>query len=158
MEKSNNDVVLEGVEILPGLWRNFSGAKGKYNAAGKRNFNIKLNEDQYNMLLQNGYNVGITKENPDDPDAERTMFLKVNIAFTAYGPKVHVYTTESSQVTDFGEEQISLLDTAYIIEADVVIRPYNWEVQGKTGVAAYLKELYVRIKVDPLRSKYDSGE
>ena len=41
-------------------------------------------------------------------------------------------------------------------EADVIIRPYNWEVNGKRGVAAYLVSLFAHVQVDELEEKYSS--
>lgn len=154
----SKNVVLEKVVILPGAWRNFSGIEGTYNPAGKRNFNIQLTDDQFDRLNSLGYNVKITKPNPNDPDAEPTKYIKVNVKFNSYGPKIHVYTTTSDECTEFGEDQISLLDDATIVEADVVIRPYEWKVQGNSGITPYLNELFVRILANPIRDRYEAGE
>ena len=61
-------------------------------------------------------------------------------------------------------ETIGMLDYADIINCDITIRPYHWEANGKTGVKAYVKNMYVNIMEDPFYAKYsddiseESGE
>jgi hypothetical protein len=49
---------------------------------------------------------------------------------------------------------VELLDIVEIHHTDLIIRPYNWEVSGKTGKKAYLKSLFITIVEDPLELKY----
>jgi hypothetical protein len=41
---------------------------------------------------------------------------------------------------------------------DLTINPYVWEVNGNSGVKAYLGTMYVTIAEDPLDAKYDDVE
>lgn len=53
-----------------------------------------------------------------------------------------------------GEDEIELLDWADIKMVDMIVRPYEWAVNGKTGIKAYLQSIFVTIEEDALELKY----
>lgn len=138
---------IEGAKIV---FRNFSGKEGKFNPAGRRNFSVLLAPDLANALLADGWNVKFLapREEGDIPQA----YLSVRVAFEGYPPKIVLITSRGKTV--LGEDDVNILDWAEIANVDLIIRPYTWEIQGKTGISAYLKAMYVTIVEDEFERKY----
>jgi hypothetical protein len=157
-EKINN-LVIENARIL---FRNFRGEETKYNRAGNRNFCVVIEDEKMaNSLLDDGWNVRITKPHPDDPDYTPIHYLPVAVSFDNRPPKVYLITKCKDKVkskNELDEDSIASLDYADIVSVDLNINPYQWEVNNKSGVKAYLRTGYFVIEEDEFAMKYSSED
>lgn len=139
--------VLENVRIV---FRNFSGAEGKYNRAGDRNFAVLLDDETAQAMANDGWNVKYLK--PREEDEAPQAYLQVKVSYKGRPPKVVMITSRGK--SNLGEDMVSILDWTEIKNVDMTLNPYEWEVNGKTGVTAYLKTIFVTIHEDALDLKY----
>lgn len=134
------------------IYRNFEGAASKYNREGDRNFAVIIPNDEIkDQLLEAGWNVKIkpAKDEDDTP----FMFIPVKVKFNnGRGPAVYVKSGE--KVTKLSEETIGMLDEIDIQSVDLDIRPYDWEVNDKTGRTAYLQAINVIQNIDRFGDAY----
>lgn len=140
------EIKLENVRLM---WRNFAGVAKEFNAEGNRNFAIPLEGDVAQELREIGWNV---KEK--ERDGEVLYHLPVKVKFGVRPPRIFMITKSTNRRTPLDEDTVMLLDFAEFDEVDVILRPYNWDVQGKQGVTAYLKTLFATIHEDDLEKKY----
>jgi len=142
-----NNSVIENARIG---FRNFSGKEGKYNPAGRRNFCLFVEYDLGQKLESDGWNVRWLqpKEEGDEPQA----YLQVSVSYDNIPPKILLISSHGKNLLD--NESIILLDWAEIKTIDLIVRPYNWSVNGKSGVKAYIKSMYVTIVEDIFEQKY----
>lgn len=136
-------------------FRNFSGRPDKYNREGDRNFAVIIDDQEVaDALIEQGWNVKIRppREEGDDP----FMYLAVKVKFNDRGPNVYLKTGRATNRLD--EESIDCLDNVDILGVDLDIRPYDWEVNGKTGRMAYLQSICVTQDTDRFASRFDEDE
>lgn len=147
--QTTDNLRLENVRII---FRNFSGKEGRFNRAGDRNFCVVIDTDeQAQALLEAGWNVHIRP--PRDEDEEPLRYIPVAVRFGNIPPRVYLLTRKSKVALT--EETIGTLDNAEIRSVDLTLRPYHWEVNGNSGIKAYLKVMYVTVEEDDFADKYD---
>lgn len=143
-----NNLVVENARII---FRNFSGAPSQYNTTGKRTFSIVLDEDVAKKLKDDGWNVKPLKaRDPEDPQEYQ---LPVEVKYAKYPPKIFMVNGRSK--TLLTEETVGNLDYLDIENIDIVVNPSEWEFGGKSGVKAYVKEMYVVVATDYFANKYN---
>lgn len=155
--ESGREIIFEGVELLFGSFRNFSGEKTKFNDSGKRNFNIQIDPEYIPFLMERGINVKYFKADLEDEDQEeKPGFVKVNVNYGGMRPpEVLVRYGEHGKFVELNEESIGKLDHSVFDNVDLVLNPSHWEAKGTSGTSLYLNKGYFTIHVDPLAAKYE---
>jgi hypothetical protein len=126
-------------------YKNFSGEGSKFNREGDRNFSIRIYDEAIaEELSKDGWNVKVKP--PRDDDEAPFMHLPVKIKFNDRGPNVYLQSGPNRIRLD--EESVACLDDVDILSGSLDIRPYDWEVNGKTGRTAYLHSMLVTQQVD----------
>lgn len=148
MAKDNN-VVLEGVRLV---FRNFAGKKGTYNAEGDRNFAVILDPEVASGMAKDGWNIKYLKPREDDEEQIETPYLKVKINFNGRPPKLVMLTSRGRTFLD--EDTCEMLDWADMRNVDLLVSPYDYDVNGNQGRSAYLQSIFVTIEEDELELKY----
>lgn len=170
---SNSQIILEEVEFL--FARNFSGRQEKYNRAGDRYFNVKVNPEDVELLRQYGVNVKLYEpKNITDEMAEKmaenpdmfgpSYFFKVRV-YTQFGlPSIaiiydngetpideDILPTDRMYLND--ESQLAMIDDMEIALCDMTIARRDPSPDGQYA-RLNLKNAYIRVVDNPLRRKY----
>ena len=137
------------------IFKNFEGRGDKFNREGDRNFSLLIEDpDTADALAERGWNVKIKPGR--DEDEEPFMRLPVKVKFTEYGPNVYLRTGD--RVNKLDEESIGCLDNIDIESVSMDIRPYDWEVNGRTGRTAYLQSMEVVQRIDRFAARYGGND
>ena len=137
------------------IYRNFAGLSSKFNREGDRNFSVLIdNQEVADALVEAGWNVKI-KPPREDGDLP-FMHLPVRVKFNDRGPTI--YLKSGSALNKLDEESIDCLDHIDILSVDLDIRPYDWDVNGKSGRTAYLQSIHVTQQVDRFAERYSAEE
>lgn len=150
MPANDNTVLMEGVRII---FRNFTGKEGQYNREGDRNFAVLLDDPTAQAMAADNWNVKWLRPRDEDEAENPQAYLPVSVNFKGRPPRIVLITSRGR--TNLDESTVEMLDWADIINVDLIVRPYEWTVNDKSGIKAYLQSLYVTIEEDPLERKYN---
>ena len=143
-----SNVMIEGARII---FRNFEGRAEKFNEEGNRNFNVVLEDPQMvESMLADGWNIKYLKAREEGE--EPTAILQVKVKFGQRPPNIVFVTSHGKTTLD--ESEAWMVDLADMKNVDVLINPFEWNVNGNTGVKAYLKSIFITLNEDELELKY----
>lgn len=139
---SINDVQDKIDDIKDRMYELNSGITQRY---GSQPLSIK-------KLIDDRWNVKFTK--PNNEYEEPVPYLEVCLKFEPYPPMIYEITSRNKVRLE--EDMVKTLDEDKLERVDLDIRPYNWTVNEKHGVKAYLKTMYATIKEDRFTVRYGS--
>lgn len=146
------NIVIDNARIF---YRNFGGDRDEMNP-GKRSVCVAIDDHELaDQLRADGWNVKIKPARDENEDP--TYYIKVEIRYGKYPPNIVMITsspTGGSRGVRMTEETVRNLDTADIECVDLVISPSRWEIGKKTGIKAFMKDMYVTVRQDALTMKY----
>lgn len=137
------------------IFRNFRGEASKFNREGDRNFAVIIpTTEMADALTEAGWNVKVKppREEGDDP----FMYLQVKVKFNERGPAAYLQSGRNTR--KLSEDTIGILDKVDIIGVDLDIRPYRYDVNGKTGITAYLQSIKVVQDIDRFAAEMEMEE
>lgn len=151
MAKNIENIKIENARIV---FRNLSGKPDKFNPqGGKRSFSVVIEDPEFaNELKREGWNIKQFNPSPDS-DEEPAHFISVKVSYNNIPP--HIYLCTSKNKTLLNEDTVGQLDYAEISNVDIVITPYQYEMNGRSGISAYVKTMYVTVVEDEFASKYE---
>lgn len=144
-------------------FKNFSGARTEWNAAGHRNFHVFfLNDSDASFFANLGFNVKYPKlDSVIEEDFERDTdsyiprpHMKINVNMESqWPPKVALIKRRSGEIVErqlLDADTIGTLDKLYIADCDIEINDNHYN--GFT--TAYLSTLYAVVDVDDFYERY----
>lgn len=149
------DLILTNSKMIH---KNFEGRASKFNRPGDKNFSVVIASENVDCLREAGWRVREMPPRPDVEGSEPLYFIDVRVNFDSARPP-EVYLCTSKKKTRLDAESVGTLDHAEIKNVDMVVHPHLWSTSdGKSGVKAYLKTLYVTIEEDPFAERYGDLE
>ena len=139
----------------------FDGKANGFNEEGDHNFTIIVPEDRVKELQDAGWNVKF-KEGREEGDPGEWI-LKVNISYRLRAPQVYLVHDDPNnegkkRMMKADESDLDQIRRDSTDQIDCIITPHRWVNGNRTGVSAYVKEMYVTIRKSRLAMMYDDVE
>ena len=148
--ETNNDLIIRNARII---FKNFAGIEKQNNREGNRNFCVVIDDPAVaQKLKEDGWNI---KTLGDEEDDDVTYFVQVTVRFDKYPP--NMYLVNRYGKNKIGEDEVASIDQADLRNIKLDINPSYWEVNGKSGIKAYLRTMYYEV-ADPFADDYRDME
>lgn len=146
---------IEGARII---FKNFRGEPSQFNKTGKKQFSVVIPDEVLALKLkEDGWNIKTLA--PKHEDQELTYCLPAEARYDNIPPKIMLVTRRNPRGILLDEESVSCLDYADITNIDLALSPSFWEIKDptgiKSGIKAYVKEMWVTVVEDEFASKYE---
>lgn len=138
------------------LFKNFEGRETDKNRLGDRNFCVVIDDpEEAQQLAQEGWNVK-TLTARDGYDEDDVHYIQVKLEYKKGRPPEICVRTRNNELF-YDEDTVKNIDYAELANVNLVLSPYHWEVNGKTGIKAYLKSLSATLIDDSFFFDEDDG-
>ena len=155
------NVTIKDVELLNGPFRNFSGEERGKNAAGKRNFCIKIDDDLAEKMKEDGFHIKILQ--PREEGDEACYFLKINIKpESKYPPEIYLLKEKEGSEKYLVNVPLDNIRSQRRLDGKKIkyaeIRFHGWEYDPNEDLTADLDELILEVEDTSLASAYQFAE
>lgn len=154
-QRERNLITIENSRFI--FQTNFSGdpKRDRFGSDARQANLVIPSQEQAMQLLDMGFNVRETKPRPgEEEEFVPTYFINVKANYdTEWPPKIYIIAGDSDrQLLD--EESVGCIDTAYILNVDAVLNPYENQRTGTKSL--YVRTMYVTqdVEEDPFAAKY----
>ena len=148
------DVELEDVNVKWG-WSHFDG-RDTFSEDSDYNFTIILPEATALEMLDAGW-TGIKKVDGYEEGDPDEWVLKIKISYRYEPPKIYLIKRERRFRVE-NERDLHDIRRDTCDQIDVIITPSRWVKGQRTGVTAYVKEMYAKVRESRFAEKYSDYE
>lgn len=149
-KRGREKLFIEDAELI---FTNFAGREKKFNAEGKRNFCVYIDNDTAKYLEEKHYTIKWDeRRNPDD---DPVPFIRVNIKYNEKFPQLdpEAYKVTSRGATPVREENIGDFDMEEMENVNLIINLYTRENEdGSVSTTGYLNSIVAKIEENPFLS------
>lgn len=150
IDNKNGKLVIQDGEIR---FKNFTGRAGQYNREGDRSFAAVISEEFVPMCLDAGWNV---KSYVSKKTGDTIHYIHVKVSYNNSAPTIVQHA--GADVINYDESMCWMLDNNILLNIGIVISPYHWNINGKTGTSAYLNALHFELPRDYFADAYGAAD
>ena len=132
----------------------FDGREDTFNQEGDHNFTVIIPEDDALKLEAEGWNIRKMDGYEEGDPPEYT--LKVKISYRFEPPKIFLIKGERKYRAD--ERDLADITRATAEQIDVIVTPSRWVHGQNSGISAYAKEIYAKVKESRFSARYADYE